>query len=351
MGIYIYYNISPSDNTTINDNVIEGNDGVGLRIACVYPNNSSGSSNINNNIIKRNKNGISVLFSNTNLTNNIIADNIGNGVDIWSQAGDNVLINNNIINNTGCGLIIGSNSGDTVLINNNNIAKNGDRGVRIDSFVNNIFLTNNTITENKTSYNGGGVYFTCSEENAIAYLYNNIIWRNEGNEGDDIYNDSHLYAITYAHNNNFHDVAGRQFTEDLNNIDTDPLFVDSEQGDYHLLSGSPCIDKGTADAPELPSTDYEGDSRIIGSAPDIGADEFDPSNPPTTTSTSSTTTTPISTTTTSLPQPPSDCLSEELYGEHSEETELLRYIRDNVLSQTLTGREIIKLYYQLMSDN
>ena len=32
-------------------------------------------------------------------------------------------------------------------------------------------------------------------------------------------------------------------------------------------------------------------------------------------------------------------------SEHSEQVELLRYFRDNVLSQTPEGRELIKLYY------
>ena len=41
------------------------------------------------------------------------------------------------------------------------------------------------------------------------------------------------------------------------------------------------------------------------------------------------------------------CPSEEIYGEHSEETELLRNFRDNILSQTPAGQEIIKLYYEL----
>jgi hypothetical protein len=40
------------------------------------------------------------------------------------------------------------------------------------------------------------------------------------------------------------------------------------------------------------------------------------------------------------------CLSEVLYGDYSEETEILRYLRDNVLNQTPLGREIIRVYYQ-----
>jgi len=50
-----------------------------------------------------------------------------------------------------------------------------------------------------------------------------------------------------------------------------------------------------------------------------------------------------STTTTTIIAP---CPTETLYGEHSEETELLRYLRDNILNQTPEGREIIRLYYE-----
>ncbi len=50
-----------------------------------------------------------------------------------------------------------------------------------------------------------------------------------------------------------------------------------------------------------------------------------------------------STTTTMRAQP---CPTEQIYGEHSAQTELLRYLRDNVLSTTPEGRELISLYYQ-----
>jgi len=50
---------------------------------------------------------------------------------------------------------------------------------------------------------------------------------------------------------------------------------------------------------------------------------------------------PSTTTTTA-----SACSSELIYGVYSEETELLRHFRDNVLSQTPAGQEIIRLYYE-----
>ena len=53
--------------------------------------------------------------------------------------------------------------------------------------------------------------------------------------------------------------------------ETDDLWVD---GDYHLQSGSPCIDSGTlAGVPATATTDFEGDDRVQHCRPDMGADE------------------------------------------------------------------------------
>jgi hypothetical protein len=46
------------------------------------------------------------------------------------------------------------------------------------------------------------------------------------------------------------------------------------------------------------------------------------------------------------PEPPARCPSIEIYGEGSLEVTLLRALRDNLLSQTPEGQELIKLYYQ-----
>ena len=68
---------------------------------------------------------------------------------------------------------------------------------------------------------------------------------------------------------------------------------------------------------------------------------------------SATTTIPESSTTTTNPDSVTTsttttiCPSQEIYGVWSGEVELLRYFRDNVLSQTPEGQELIRLYYEL----
>ena len=62
------------------------------------------------------------------------------------------------------------------------------------------------------------------------------------------------------------------FTIDPSNLDNeDPLFVGS--GDYHLTAPSPCINTGDNNAPDLPTTDKDGNPRIIGGTVDMGAYE------------------------------------------------------------------------------
>jgi outer membrane protein assembly factor BamB len=58
------------------------------------------------------------------------------------------------------------------------------------------------------------------------------------------------------------------------NIDSDPMFVDSANADYHLAVGSPSINTGNNDAPNLPQTDRDDHPRIVDGVVDMGAYEY-----------------------------------------------------------------------------
>lgn len=67
----------------------------------------------------------------------------------------------------------------------------------------------------------------------------------------------------------------------IGNINADPLFVDTANGDYRLQGGSPCIDAGIQDTMIIYNNGQ--DTLVVppipylGLAPDMGAYEFDPS--------------------------------------------------------------------------
>ena len=56
------------------------------------------------------------------------------------------------------------------------------------------------------------------------------------------------------------------------NVASDPLFVDTEDGDFRLRMGSPCVDAGFV-YDDITGTDLVGNARVQGVAPDMGAYE------------------------------------------------------------------------------
>ena len=60
---------------------------------------------------------------------------------------------------------------------------------------------------------------------------------------------------------------------------------------------------------------------------------------------STTTTAAVLTTTSTSTAPSPDCVIEAIYGVFSEEIQLLRYVRDEILSKTPEGKKVIEYYY------
>jgi hypothetical protein len=232
------------------------------------------------------------------ITNCILKNNrgqrFGGGVYMDSSKGTLTLENNLILDNTitedskgisrGGGAAMITPSGDYYIIRNNIFARNTAQGSTDPqgaglwvgwSLSNIIHLIGNTFYDNGAN-KGGGIYLSYGN---TANVYNNIIYGNRAAQGRDIYLESIANRIGYS--NNYSDIFGA-WTASGNNLNIDPLFLDPANNDFQLKPGSPMINTGTTavpDPPGLPSKDIEGNPRVIGSAPDIGAYEFSPVKP------------------------------------------------------------------------
>jgi hypothetical protein len=108
--------------------------------------------------------------------------------------------------------------------------------------------------------------------------YNTIAINTQG--GHDV-SASKLATITMDHSDYASPVAtgSGSVTDTGGHVSTPPLFVDGAGGDFRELAGSATVDAGLANEEDGP-LDFEGNPRIIGTAPDIGAYEYRPPEPP-----------------------------------------------------------------------
>jgi hypothetical protein len=133
-------------------------------------------------------------------------------------------------------------------------------------------VTNCTFSNNTGLYSSG-MY---NDYRSNPTVTNSILWGSGPVwSQDQIVNGFESTAtVTYS------DVQGSY--EGTGNIDADPIFRDALNGDYRLLSGSPCIDVGNnAAVPADVTTDLDGNPRIQGLCVDMGAFEATPATPET----------------------------------------------------------------------
>ena len=82
-------------------------------------------------------------------------------------------------------------------------------------------------------------------------------------------------------NTNFPFSGAANFTDGANNQkDVAVTFANQAGDDYRVPAGQPTIDAGAADALITATIDPDGNARSVGSAPDIGAFEYDPTPAP-----------------------------------------------------------------------
>jgi hypothetical protein len=143
-------------------------------------------------------------------------------------------------------------------------------------------LTNCSFSGNSAGDEGGGIY---NYHSSSPRLTNCILWGNDDGGGVD--ESSQIFGgtvvVTYSC------IQGLDIFMGNGNIADDPLFRDADGPDnvvgtsddnLRLMEGSPCIDAGSNNEPNLPEVDMDGHTRIIDGdcndtdIVDMGAYEF-----------------------------------------------------------------------------
>ncbi len=225
------------------------------------------------------------MFSSPVIKDNYFCQNISTGVGgAVSFEGSDPTFNFNILDGNISGLggglgILRSNLTKTIcnnlIVNNEAVFFGGGICIiRSDGVLSNI-----TIADNKAMY-GGGIYFN---DSTSAALYNTIIYGNAGN-GISAYIFDGLSVPDFYYCNIEGDTTmfmGAGALEGFsgryeNNINADPLFIETSKLPYQLPGNSPCVNTGTPDATflELPVVDLNGNPRINNNLIDMGPYEY-----------------------------------------------------------------------------
>ncbi len=293
-GIGVYAsNVTLESNRIFNNSTPHAGGGVSLYGGC--------TGTMRDNLVTGNETeggggGTIISESSIDMTGNTIRNNRtrGNGGGILIQrCRDLVISGNDISFNSGFdggGIAYDRSTGCAILGNfiSGNTSGNWGGGICLQYEASSDEITNNVIADNSADGNGGGISLYDRSSAAItnntivgntaggcdacgsgvyipegteAIIRSTILWAN-ANSQIDIYGDT--AEVTYS------DIAGGW--EGEGNLDARPLFL--SRGDYHLKTGSPCIDTGSASG--APATDIDGVTRPVGSRVDMGAYEWAP---------------------------------------------------------------------------
>ncbi len=240
------------------------------------------------------------------ISNNIVRDTPKEGIDAKSGCTNGIICNNYVSNAGAVGIYIDAGYPDALYTSSHNIyvynnvcdscvssiavaSEEGCLGKDIwiyNNILSNAFNGNGIIVAdfgiggrvqdihivNNTIYNSfhRGIYVNHFKAGDI-YIRNNICSQNrlaqigiKLPQGDTLVIDS-----VYIENNL---IDGVNIENGIAPVFGNPGFVNANAGDFHLLTTSPAIDKGTAvDAPKV---DFDSVSRPIGHGYDIGAYEY-----------------------------------------------------------------------------
>jgi parallel beta-helix repeat protein len=197
----------------------------------------------------------------------------------------NLLDRNIIYNNSGYAIHIfhsGRNDVSDNIVRNNVMygnafddgARNQGLGVLILASGANNQAYNNIIYNNATLHGGAAISVAYTNGQTNNQIYNNTIY---GNAGAGIEINTSAPGTVVRNNivyNNGNTIVdwGATGTIQLNNLTTNPQFVNASANDFSLQAGSPAIDAGAMVS--TVATDIKGTARPQGATYDIGAYEY-----------------------------------------------------------------------------
>lgn len=201
---------------------------------------------------------------------NKVFDSNEEGIDLKNGTRNGTVRNNQAYRNVGPGIYLDGASNVKISANRVYGATGSSKagivlGVESGGSSKNVQIYNNVIYDNA----GGGIDMWIGHYSGVQIFYNTIyangreaIRANAGVVSDSVARDN------IAYNNPLTSVPGVTLS---GNLTIDPEFVDLATGDVRLSARSPAINHGSA--ANAPATDFAGNRRPIGSAPDVGAYE------------------------------------------------------------------------------
>jgi hypothetical protein len=211
------------------------------------------------------------------LTDVWLTDNeaVANGGGIYNGGGGSPKLTNLTIsgNRAGFGGGMYNATSNPLIVNTVLSGNRASRGGAIENAgTSQPVLTNVTISGNLADTAGGAII---SFGTSVVAVRNSILWNNDAAASPEIGNaDSSTTSVTNS-------IVKGGYPSGTSIIDADPLFlapvttIPSSEGNLHLRTGSPAIDKG--DISFLPAgvtTDRAGLPRVVGDAVDLGAYEW-----------------------------------------------------------------------------
>lgn len=217
--------------------------------------------------------GIAVEFSNVVIVDCTFSENFARyGGAVFPYMSDLAIINCTITNNNATGPAGGGirSTHSVVRITNCTIAENtaAHDGGGIHCWeTRNSAIINCTFSENSASDHGGAI---CCDGNSSLAVTNSILWGDSAAGGPEIavlgFSDVMLsYGDIDGAWPEIEVPPGSMCDWSEGNIFIDPLFVDPDTDDYHLMAGSPCVDAGCnwAVPPDTADLDGDGDTDEI----------------------------------------------------------------------------------------